>query len=160
MTDSHLRDQLINLLTLPQAHMTFEDAVAHFPSAHINTRPPGVEYTFWHLLEHLRICQWDLLDYIRNPHYQEREWPRGYWPAPDATTDADGWAETIRAFQADRAALVALVSDPGTDLHQPVAPAAQSAESHTILREILLTADHNAYHIGEFAILRQVMGLW
>lgn len=157
MTDSALRTQVVNLLTLPQAHMTLEDAVANFPLTHINTRPPGVEYSFWHLLEHLRISQWDLLDYIRNPQYQEREWPRRYWPAPDATTDADGWMETIRAFQADRAALAALANDPGTDLHQPIA---HGAEGHTILREILLAADHNAYHIGEFGILRQVMGLW
>jgi hypothetical protein len=74
-TDSHVRQQLVNLLTLPQAHMTFDHAIQDFPLEHINTRPPNVEYTFWHLLEHLRICQWDILDYCRNPDYQELTFP-------------------------------------------------------------------------------------
>lgn len=155
--DALLRQQLVNLLTMPQAHMTFDDAVKNFPSAHYNTRPAGVEYTFWHLLEHLRICQWDILDYCRNPNYQYMEWPRDYWPAPDAVTDAAGWQHSINQFVADLEALVAMVKNPQTDLYVPIP---HGYDGHTILREILVVADHNAYHIGEFGILRQITGIW
>ena len=157
MSDEHVRAQLVNLLTVRQAHMSLEDAVKGFPLEHINAKPPGVEYTFWHLLEHLRIAQWDILDYIRNPQYKAIAWPRDYWPAPDAITEAGGWLQTIEQFLADRAALVTMVRDPQTDLYAPIP---HGEDGHTILREILLVADHNAYHIGEFGILRQVMGLW
>jgi hypothetical protein len=157
MSEQHTREQLVKLLVEQQAHMTFEDAVRKFPMAHINTRPQNVEYSFWHLLEHLRLTQWDILEYIRNPDYQERDWPREYWPEHDATTDAAGWQKTIDQFLADRAALVAIVQDPQTDLYSPIP---HGYNGHTILREILIVADHNAYHVGEFGILRQVAGVW
>ncbi|GAB4508363.1 MAG: DinB family protein [Anaerolineae bacterium] len=157
MSDQHLRTQLTNALTMRQAHMIFEDAIRDFPVTHINTRPPGVEYTFWHLLEHLRITQWDILDYIRNPDYQHREWPGEYWPAPNAETDAAGWQHTIDQFLEDRAALVAIVQNPATDFYTPIP---HGYDNHNILREILIIAGHNAYHIGELGILRQVVGIW
>lgn len=157
MSDAHIRQQLVNLLTLPQAHMTFEDAIKNFPLDHINSRPDGVEYTFWHLLEHLRICQFDILDYSRNPNYQELHFPNDLWPARDAKTDAAGWQHTIDQFRADLVTLVALVNDPNTDL---TAPIPHGYDGHTIFREILVVADHNAYHIGEFGILRGIMKLW
>lgn len=157
MSDELIREQLVKLLTVQQAHMGFEEAVKDFPAAHYNTRPPKVEYTFWHLLEHLRIAQWDILDYSRNPNYQHIEWPRDYWPAKEATTDASGWQRTVEQFLADRAAMTALIRDPQTDLYAPIA---HGYDGHTILREVMVLADHNAYHIGEFAILRQVVGVW
>lgn len=157
MSDAHIRQQLTNLLTLRQAHMIFEDAVKNFPVAHFNTQPVRAEYTFWHLLEHLRICQWDILDYIRNPGYQELNFPVDLWPDRAAVTDEAGWQNTIDRFLADRAALVAIVQDPQTDLYAPIP---HGYDGHTIVREILIVADHNAYHIGEFAILRQVTGVW
>lgn len=153
-----LRQQLVNLLTKQQAHMGFEEAVAAFPQEHINTHPTGVDYSFWHLLEHIRFAQWDILDYIRNPDYQSHPWPEGYWRNPDETTDKAGWNKTIQGFLDDRQALVDIVEDSNNDLTAPI-PHAFSPE-HSILREILVVADHNAYHIGELAILRQVMGLW
>lgn len=157
MSEVLVREQLVKLLTLQQAHMGFEEAVKDFPAAHYNSRPPNVDYTFWHLLEHLRICQWDILDYSRNPHYKHIEWPRDYWPAKDAMTDAEGWQQTVEQFLADRAALVSMVRDPQTDLYTPIP---HGYDGHTILREAMVLADHNAYHIGEFAVLRQVMGIW
>lgn len=157
MSNSRIRTELVNLLTVRQAHMSFEDAVKDFPPAHFNTRPPNVEYTFWHLLEHLRIAQWDILDYFRNPYYKTIEWPRDYWPAPNAITDATGWQQTLAQFLADRAEMVSLVQDPQTNLYAPIP---HGSDGHTILREILVAADHKAYHIGEFAILRQVVGIW
>ncbi|MBK8026423.1 MAG: DinB family protein [Chloroflexi bacterium] len=157
MSDQALRQQLANVLSERQAHMGFESAVAGFPMEHINTRPTGVDYTFWHLVDHLRFTQWDILDYIRNPKYEYTSWPDGYWPASDATTDAAGWQKTIDAFLADRAELVRIVRDPATDLYTQIP---HGEPGHNVLREILVVADHNAYHVGEFAILRQVMQLW
>jgi hypothetical protein len=154
--DQALRKQLLDLLRGGGAHMGFDQAVADFPVAHINTRPPNVAYTFWHLLEHIRLAQWDILDYIRNPAYVWPTWPDDYWPAPDAQADPAAWEQTLHQFRDDLKALEAIVENPDTDLTTPLAHAPQ----HTTLREILLVADHNAYHLGEFAILRQVMGLW
>ncbi len=155
-SDRETRKQLVALLRGGQAYMTFDHAVADFPMDRINSRPPNVPYSFWHLLEHLRIAQRDILDYIHGEDYRELEWPAGYWPAPDATTDAAGWEGTIAQFKADRDALIAIVEDPATDLTAPLPHAPQ----HNILREILVVADHNAYHTGELAILRGVMQLW
>ncbi len=152
-----LRRQLTNLLQRQQAHMLFEDAVADFPIEHINSRATNVPYTFWHLIEHIRLSQADILDYIRNPDYTAPDWPHDYWPDPDATSDAAGWQRTIDSFLSDRQALVDIVQDAGTDL---TAQIPHGAPGHTILREILLTTDHTAYHVGEIGILRQVMGLW
>lgn len=155
--DEPLRQQLVNLLLERQAHMLFEDATADFPETHINGRPPGVDYSFWHLLEHLRICQHDILDYIRNPHYQALSFPDDLWPAKESETDRDGWQQTIDRFLADRQALVEIVQNPATDLYAQIP---HGWAGHNILREILVVADHNAYHLGELGILRQVMGLW
>ena len=157
MSETIIREQLVNLLIKQQAHMGFEDAVKNFPAKDFNTRPPNVDYTFWHLLEHLRLTQWDILDYSRNPAYKPVEWPRDYWPAKDATTDAAGWHRTIDQFIADRAELVDMVKNPKTDLYAAIP---HGYDGHTIMREIFVVADHNAYHIGEFAILRQVVGNW
>lgn len=155
--DSELRRQLINLLLKRQAHLSLEDAVADFPPAHFNTRPPNVSYSFWHLLEHLRIAQGDILEYIGNPGYVELAFPEEYWPDPGAEADEAGWRETVRQFLADRQALVDIVNHPDTDLLRPLP---HGSEDHNILREILIVADHNAYHIGEFAILRGALNIW
>jgi hypothetical protein len=155
--DRELRKQLRNLLIARQAHLTFEDAVADFPLAHVNSRPPNVPYTFWHLVEHLRLAQWDILDYIRNPNYTAPDWPADYWPARDATADPVAWQASIDAFLADRQTLADLVADPATDLYAQIP---HGAPGHNILREILIVADHNAYHVGELAIQRQNMNLW
>ena len=150
------RDQALALLRGGMAHMPFDEAVADFPADRINDRPPRVAYSPWHLLEHLRRAQRDILDFIRDPDYRAMRWPDDYWPATDATTDAAGWAATIDGFHDDFAAIVAIAEDPATDLHAPIA----WGDGQTILRELLLVADHNAYHLGEFGILRQIMGTW
>ncbi len=157
MSDTITRAHLVDLLVRGNAHMSLEEAVKRFPAADYNTRPPNVDYSFWHLLEHLRITQWDILDYSRNPEYQYRKWPQAYWPAKDAETDAAGWKHTIEQFIADCAAMVAIVNDPQTDLYAQIP---HGERGHTILREVLVVADHNAYHIGELGILRQVVGNW
>lgn len=155
-TGDPLRDELLTLLTPGNAHMPFEEAVVGFPTEHINTLFPNGSYTPWHLLEHLRISQWDILDFIRNPDYQEMAWPKDYWPPQNQQATPEDWSRTIAAFQEDMRALQAIVRNPDTDLLAKI----PHGTGQTILREILTVADHNAYHIGEFAIMRQAMGTW
>ncbi len=150
------RNELLALLRGGNAHMSFDQAVADFPLEVINTRPPHVPYTPWHLLEHLRIAQWDILEFIRSPGHRSPPWPKGYWPSPEAMADETKWLGSIDRFRGDLNALQDLIEDPDTDLYAPL----PHAPEYTIFREILTVADHNAYHIGEFAILRQVMGTW
>jgi hypothetical protein len=154
--DQTLREELLQLLRGGHAHMPLPAAVENFPMARINENPPNVPYTPWHLLEHIRITQADILEFIRSPHYVYLNWPADYWPTKRAQTDAAGWQRTVEGWQADNRALQDIVADPATDLYTPLA----HGEGQNILREILTVADHTAYHIGEFAILRQVMGTW
>ncbi|HEX2221156.1 MAG TPA: DinB family protein [Candidatus Limnocylindria bacterium] len=156
MPHDPLREQLLDLLDGHGAHMTFEEAVADFPDEAINRHPPNVPYTPWHLVEHLRITQWDILEYVRDPAHRSPPWPVGYWPSPDATTTPAGFERSVASFLADRSALRALAADPSVDLVAPI----PHTPGHSLLREVRIAADHNAYHVGEFAILRQVMGTW
>ena len=155
-SDKVARDQLLALLRGGNAHMPYDQAVVDFPMKEINTRPPNVPYTPWHLLEHIRLAQWDILEFIKNPQHVSPPWPDGYWPDRDEQADEAAWHKTITSFRADLKALQDIVQDPNTDLTAPI----PHAKDYTIFREILVVSDHNAYHIGEFAILRQVMGTW
>ena len=157
MNNQHMRQQLVNALTARQAHQLFETVIEDFPPAHYNTKPPNLPYSFWHLLEHMRIAQADILDYIVNADYRYLDFPDDYWPAPDAQADSAAWRGTIDSFLADRDSLVAIVQDPARDL---TAQIAHGQAGHSILREILVVAAHNSYHIGEFGILRGTLGLW
>ena len=157
-TDEVLRQQLVNLLTVRQAHMDFADAIADFPEQEINTKPANCNYTFWHLLEHIRICQKDILDYIQSTNYHWPTFPDDLWPDESAKTDATGWQQTIDQFYADRQALLNIINDPKVDLFAPLPNSGE--HRHNILREINIVASHNAYHTGELGILRHVMGLW
>ena len=154
--DLVVRAEVLHLLRGGNAHMSFEDAVRSFPLDQINTRFPQGTYTPWHLLEHLRLTQWDILDFIRNPAYHDREWPREYWPPQDQQATEQDWHQTISTFLADGRTLEALAADSDLDLYARI----PHGTGQTILRELLLVADHNAYHIGEFAIARQMMGTW
>lgn len=155
-TDTVLREQVLGLLRGGHAHMSLDEAVADFPLDRINDRAPHVPYTPWHLLEHIRIAQEDILEFTRDPQWVSPPWPEGYWPARDEQADAARWNATINAIRRDLEAMQALVADPANDLTADL----PHAPGYTLLREALLVADHNAYHLGEFAILRQVMGTW
>ena len=155
-SDTPVRDQLRELLEGGNAHMTLDEAVANFPREHMNTKPPNVTYTPWHLLEHIRLAQWDILEFIRNPDYVSPSWPEGFWPAEDAQADEVAWEKTIASLRADLQSLLEMVADPTVDLYTAI----PHGDGQNILREILVVSDHNAYHLGEFATLRQVMGTW
>jgi hypothetical protein len=154
MKQDAVRAEVRNLVHGP-SYMTFDDVVADFPMKHINTRPPNVTYTPWHLLEHMRIAQRDILEYIQDEDYHHPSWPADYWPASDAIADAKVWKKTIAQFRKDRAALEKIAASARA-LGAPLPYAPQ----HTYIRELLIVSEHNTYHIGELAILRQVMGAW
>ncbi|MFN2149800.1 MAG: DinB family protein [Anaerolineales bacterium] len=150
------REQASALLRGGNAHMTFDQAVADFPLDRINEHPPNVEYTIWHLVEHLRITQWDILNFVIDPDHISPKWPEGYWPAQDAIATEADWNATLQRFREDLGSLQDLAADCGRSLTDDL----PHAPGYTLLRELLLAADHNAYHIGELGILRQVMGTW
>ncbi len=154
--EDQVREQLIAFIDGHDAHLPFDAAVREFPAAAINRPAPNLPYTPWHLLEHIRTAQRDILDYIRDRAYLAPAWPDEYWPARHATATPEELSRTIDAFRLDREALRALVADPAVDLLAPI----PGTPGHTILREIRILGAHNAYHVGEFAILRQVMGTW
>lgn len=154
--DRLIRTQLTAMLDGGQAHMTFDDVVADFPIESINDKAPHTPYSPWHFLEHLRIAQWDILEFIRNPDHVSPDYPEGYRPRPEETAGTVQWRKSVREFRSDLNALKTIVADTGNDLFAPI----PHAKEYTIFREILVIADHNAYHIGELALLRQVMGLW
>ena len=154
--DSLVRKQLVELLAGGNSHMGFEGVIKDFPLQHINRRAPGVPYSPWHFLEHMRIAQWDILEFICNPEHVSPDYPEGYRPKAGEKADAERWHKTVRDFRKDLKALQNLIIAPDTNLYAPIA----HAPEYTILREILVVADHNSYHTGELAMLRQVMDLW
>jgi hypothetical protein len=155
-SDSVLRDQLLALLKGGNAHMEFDEAVADFPDEAMNQIPPNVSYTPWHLLEHIRRTQNDILEFVRDPAYVSPPWPVGYWPKPGEKATRERWDQTVADFHSDLKAFEAILEDPKVNITAEL----PHAPGYTLLREALLIADHNAYHLGEFAILRQVMGTW
>jgi hypothetical protein len=156
MTTDASRQQLLMLLDGHGAHMPFEEAVADFPDDAWNAFAPNVLYTPWHIVEHLRITQRDMLDYVKGPDYPQLDWPADYWPARDAKATRAEWDASVRSFLEDRAELRAIAADPDRDLDELL----PWTRGHTIFRCVRIIGDHNAYHVGEFAILRQVMGTW
>ncbi|MBB4634204.1 DinB family protein [Longimicrobium terrae] len=154
--DESLRDLLARQLDWQDAHATFDAAVDGVPAEHQGTRPAGLPHSAWELLEHLRITQRDILDFCRDPGYQEMAWPDDYWPASAAPPSPQSWEESAAAYRADRATLKQLAADPATDLYAPI----PHGSGQTILRELLLVVDHTAYHVGQLILVRQLLGIW
>jgi hypothetical protein len=151
-----LREQLAWNLRVGHAHVSFEQAVADFPPRLRGARAKGVPWTAWQILEHIRICQWDILDFSRNPNYKEMRFPDDYWPRTPAPPSRAAWAASVRRFLADRRAMERLVLNPKTDLFARI----PHGSGQNVLREILVVADHNAYHIGQLVLLRRMLGAW
>ena len=154
--DMKLRRQVVALLRGGHAHMPFEAAVADFPMEAINRKDPNVPYSPRALLEHIRLAQLDILEFITEPEYQEKSWPEDYWPEKDYQVSPEEWRATLSGIQEDMQSLLEMAEDPDVPLLQPF----DHAPEYNLLRELLTVADHNAYHLGEFAILRQVMDTW
>lgn len=146
-----LRQHLLALLGGKGAHVPFEEAVAKFPAALRGVKPPGAPHTAWQLLEHLRIAQWDILEFSRDPKHQSPAWPEGYWPASEAPPTKSAWDSSIRKFKADLKAMQALIADEKLDLYAKL----PHGDGQTLLREALILADHNSYHVGQLMYLRK-----
>ena len=154
--DSALREHVVNLLSGRGAHVDFDQAVAGLPVAVRGKRPRGQSFTPWRLLEHMRIAQWDILEFCRDSKHVSPDWPKGYWPKGNAPTSAKAWGESVAAIRRDLAAMQALVKDPSTDLYARI----PNGDGQTIFREALLVADHNSYHLGQLVLLRRLLGAW
>jgi hypothetical protein len=153
MNDKALREHLVYLLRGGGAHVDFESVIADFPVELINRKVEHIPYTPWQVLEHMRIAQWDILEFSRDASHVSPPWPEGYWPADTVLGDAETWQRSVEAFRADLKEMEALVADSATDLFRPIA----HGEGQTILREALLVADHNAYHLGVLVTLKRIL---
>jgi uncharacterized damage-inducible protein DinB len=151
-----LRQHLLDLLRGRNAHADFDAVVADFPSRMRGVKPPGAPHTAWQLLEHMRIAQADILEFSRDAKHKSPPWPEGYWPKTEAPPNAAAWNNSLRSFRADWKAMAKLVADKKTDLFAQI----PHGSGQTILREALLIADHNSYHLGQMVLLRRLLGTW
>ncbi len=149
-----LREHLLYLLRGGGAHVDFDAAVKGIPEDLRGKRPPRSPHSCWELVEHIRLAQWDILEFTRNPKHQSPKWPEGYWPPSPAPPSAGAWAKSVRAFRDDLEAMCALISDPTLDLYAKI----PHGEGQTPLREALLVADHNSYHLGQLVLVRKLLG--
>src|SRR5579864_2612749 len=154
--DRLLREHLVYLLKGGGAHVSFAAGVSRFPASLRGARYPGTPYSAWEILEHMRIAQRDILEFSRNPKHASPAWPAGYWPRAKAPSSARAWAQSVKAFQADLRAMVKLVENPRTDLFARI----PHGDGQTVLREALLVADHNAYHLGQMVLLCKLLKAW
>lgn len=155
-TDQSLRKHVIELLDGGHAHASFDQVIADFPAKQRGEVPKGLPHSAWMLLEHLRITQWDILDFSRNPKYKALKWPNDYWPKTPAPPSPEAWDKSIKSFRADLNAMKELVGDEKTDLFAKI----PWGEGQTILREALLVADHNSHHLGQLIDVRRLLGIW
>jgi uncharacterized damage-inducible protein DinB len=151
-----LRQHLLDLLRGRNAHADFDTVLADFPSRLRGVKPSGAPYTGWQLLEHMRIAQADILEFSRDAKHKSPAWPEGYWPKTEAPPSAASWNNSLRSFRADLKAMAKLVADKKTDLFARI----PHGSGQTILRETLLIADHNSYHLGQIVLLRRLLGTW
>ena len=151
--DRALREHLLYLLRGGGAHIKFDEALKDFPPGLYNARAGGIPYTPWRLLEHMRIAQWDILEFSRSAAHVSPDWPEGYWPDKTKEAGGDDWRRSVEGFRADLRAVEALVEDEANDLHARI----PHGEGQTLLREALLVADHNAYHLGALVTLRRAL---
>jgi hypothetical protein len=155
-TRAALVAELTALLTGGNAHATFEQALADLPAPLRNQAVPEVPYTIWHLVEHLRIAQWDIVEFCINPQHESPEWPAGYWPDKSLAVDEAGWQAALHAIAHDQQRFIDLLQNPATDFLRPL----PHGDGQNILREALLIGDHASYHTGEIILLRRLLNAW
>ncbi|HEY5402376.1 MAG TPA: DinB family protein [Pyrinomonadaceae bacterium] len=148
-----LREHLLYVLRGGGAHLSFDDFVNDFPAELCNRRIEGLPYSAWQVLEHMRLAQWDILEFSRNPNHISPEFPVGYWPDPSQLGTPELWEESIRGFRHDLNEMEKLVADDSSELYQKI----PHGDGQTLLREALLVADHNAYHLGALAVMARIV---
>ena len=151
-----LRDQLIRLQDWEDAHVNVHAVLSDWPPKLRGTKPAGCPHTAWQLLEHVRICQWDILEFSRDPYHVSPDFPSGYWPQEEVPPSEADWDRSVARLQSDSGAMKRLLADPAVDLFARI----PHGQGQTILREALLVADHNAYHVGQLLLLRQLLDDW
>jgi uncharacterized damage-inducible protein DinB len=156
MNDKSLRDHLKKILRWHDAHADWKTALAGLSPKNRGTRPPGSPHSVWELFDHMRLAQRDILDFCRNPKYVSPEWPSGYWPKHAAPPSAVAWNKAVKTFHSDLDAMAKLIADPKIDLFARI----PHGDGQTILRESLLLADHNSYHLGQIVLVRKLLGDW
>lgn len=154
--DRSLREHLLNLLDMKGAHVDFKRTVSDVPFEAQGLTIEGVPASAWEQLEHMRIAQWDILEFSRDASHASPKWPEGYWPSSQQPPAPDSWEKSVRAFEADMEEMKKLVQNPDSDLFEPF----PWGKGQTLLREALLVADHNAYHIGQIVTLLRALGCW
>ncbi|HTZ73009.1 MAG TPA: DinB family protein [Candidatus Aquilonibacter sp.] len=156
MDEKALRDQLSRALDWGEAHVDWKKALKGVPAKAQGTRPKGVPHSPWELLEHVRIATWDILEFSRDPNHKSPDWPSGYWPKQPKPPNAAAWQKSVKALDRDLKQMQQLVQDPNTGLLASI----PGGSGQTLLREILLLADHNAYHLGQLVFVRRLLGCW
>ena len=151
-----VREQVVALLRGGNAHVAFDQVIKDFPAKLRGIKPNGAPHTAWQLLEHMRIAQWDILEFSRSSKHVSPAWPSGYWPKTEKPLNSDAWEKAIVSFKKDLKAIQKLIEDPKTDLYATI----PHGTGQNILREALLVADHNAYHLGQLVLLRRLLGVW
>jgi hypothetical protein len=154
--DQILRDHLLELLKGGHGHATFEQVIKDLPADLRGAKAPGLPHTVWQLVEHLRLAQWDILEFSRDKDHVSPDWPAGYWPKTDAPADDAAWEKSVESFRKDHQALMDLVADSKTNLYAKL----PWGDGQTVLREAMLVADHNAYHVAQIVSTRQALGAW
>jgi hypothetical protein len=154
--DSVLRRQLVELLRGGNAHADLKTCLEQMPAEHYGSKPDRAPYSAWQLLEHLRMALHDLLVFSTDPQYIAPKWPDDYWPHTEAPDSSEQWNESVSAINADLAEFEALIQNPETNLYAKI----PWGEGQTFLREVLIAADHNSYHLGQIVMLRKQLGIW
>jgi hypothetical protein len=154
--DELLRQQLAKVIDWNEAHADFHAAVDGFPAKLRGSVPEGFPYSAWQLLEHIRLALWDILEFARDARHKSPPWPGGYWPKTASPPSNDAWDKSVKAVVQHLDGMRALVTDPSRDLFTPL----PHGSGQTLLREVLLAADHNAYHLGQLVLVRRALGAW
>jgi hypothetical protein len=154
--DAALRQHLLDLLQGGNAHASLKDALEDFPAELRGQRPKGAPHSPWEVLEHMRIAQWDILEFSRDANHKSPDFPDGYWPKSPEPPDPKAWDRSVHSLCQDLQTMCALIADDETDLFARI----PHGDGQTILREALVTADHNAYHLGQLLLLRRTLGAW
>lgn len=148
--------ELLSLIRKGNAHAAFEEAVKEIAFESLNAKPAGLPYTIWQLVEHIRITQWDILEFCKQPGHTSPDWPDGYWPAAEEKADLAAWEKTLESIRKDRASFIQLLEDEHRDLHAPF----PYGDGQSLFREALVLADHTSYHLGQIIVLRRLLGDW
>ncbi|MDZ7716444.1 MAG: DinB family protein [Balneolaceae bacterium] len=153
---SRIRELLLEQMSQRNAHVDFQRAVEGLSIEETGLKPEGFDHSIWELVEHIRVAQYDILEFSRNPDYESPSWPDGYWPPKQTPSDMEEWQESLTAIVEDRREMEGLIKNPENDLLAPL----PHGNGQTLFREAILIVDHNAYHIGQIVQLRKALGIW